>query len=690
MPQDEAMKAVRGFSAHGVVFHEPIGDQVVGDCPFTGKTRKFYVNWKTKLWDSKVAGLSGNFQQFLEAIAKENHEAYLKNPDAIGQLARDRQLPRSAFVPLQVGFDGTHYTIPIRNSKGTVVDLRLTKLGKKSMSTPSASTGLLGHEQLADPKRKAEPVYIVEGEWDWAALHWLLRKLGKPGIVVGLPGANTFKTEWVPSFKDRTVAAFYDNDEAGEQGELRCFELLSTSARSLKFCRWPVDLPDGFDIRDWIRYGAFKKKTPRKCWSAIEMLFKPQPRRSEKKVSEGSSKEGEEKGPALEPITRVELFVEFRKWLHMKDDTALAIVFGTMFANRLQGDPLWVFIVAPPGGMKSELLMSLSLADAAYSCSSLTPHALVSGASWVGGEDPSLIPKLDGKVLIIKDFTTTLSMHPMARDEIFGQLRDCYDGKFEKQFGNGVVRRYKSTFGILAGVTPNIDAFSSLHQGLGERFLKFRLEGNTKHEDEEERILRAISNINREVAMRDRLQEASARYLANPMPDALPELAPEMSKRIAKLSMLSSRMRGVVNRDRYNTSLLTSKASYEIGTRLGKQFSKLAIGISCYYGEDKVSDRTYKLVIRVAMSTVPDKIEEVIRTLWRLTPEEKDSVRTKDIFGTGEELTQSTVFRTLQDLAMIGVVKQEGSGTKYSWSLSKEMRRFIKESECYETISRSR
>ncbi|MCH6574633.1 MAG: DUF2877 domain-containing protein [Bacteroidetes bacterium] len=135
--------------------------------------------------------------------------------------------------------------------------------------------------------------------------------------------------------------------------------------------------------------------------------------------------------------------------------------------------------------------------------------------STAGGGDPSLIPKLNGKVLVIKDFTTILGMHQGSKEEIFSQLRDVYDGSFDKQYGNGIRMIYKSKFGILAGVTPAIDGQASLHASMGERFLKFRTDKDLSPVSEEERILKAMSNINQETGMRRELQHASEAFLAN-------------------------------------------------------------------------------------------------------------------------------------------------------------------------------
>lgn len=691
---EEARKALRSFEAHGVEFHEQVGDQVIGDCIFSGKEKKLFVNWKNKLWDSKTAGLSGNFNQFLEAVASMNFKALSEDQGLLAPVAIDRKLPRGAFLPWGIGWNGHQYTFPVFDARGNCVDIRHWRPGSRIMSTAGCSTGLFGYQFLADKDRLKETVYVCEGEWDAIALAWLLALLKEPGVVVGVPGAGTFKADWVPSFKHRDVVALYDNDEAGDGGEIKCFQMIGAAAKSLRFVRWPTDVPGGFDTRDWIVFGTQKLKLPRKCWRNLQRLMVYTEPRQIKRL-EGPEAKTEQPGTAtsangeFKQCTRAELVAEYGKWLHMASPDPLAVLYGSVLANRLEGDPLWMFLVAPPGGMKSELLMSLAKADCTIACSSITPHALVSGASFQGGEDPSLIPKLHGKVFIVKDFTTTLTMHPMARDEIFGQLRDAYDGKFEKQFGNGVFRKYESTFGVLAGVTPNIDSFSSLQQGLGERFLKFRMEVNYKGMDEEARILRAMSNINKEVSMRDELQTMAARFLAMPKWEKLPDYSPAYQKKIANLAMFAARMRGVVNRDRYNASLLTSKASHEIGTRLGKQFSKLAMGIAMFYGEKAIGPNTYRLVSKVALDSVPDKIEEVVRTVYELCPNPGRTATTKEITAKSPSLTQSTVFRTLQDLGMIGVIKQAGNNLKYSWSLSDKILGCVKASEVYKEVPRS-
>lgn len=668
----ETLKLLRPFTFHGVSFSKLTETgQAIGTCPFTDREEKFYVNVKNMLWDSKTAGTSGNLGKFLYLIAKQNQDELKTNETAQKAIAANRGIPRSAFIMAGIGFNGESYTIPVKNGAAdSLTDLRIWKPGGKILSTPTAKVGLFGYEQLADRSRKEEPVYICEGEHDAIALNWLLRKLEEEGIVVGVPGADTFKPQWIPAFKDRDVIALYDADEAGDRGELKCYNSLKGSAATLRFIEWPAEVPSGFDIRDWVKYGAIKLQTPRACWRRLQMLFTDTPRKKK-----GEPEKEKEK---IKQIGHVELFVRYRKWLHLRNENPLAIVFGSCLANRLEGDPLWIFIVAPPGGMKSELIMTLSGSDWVESISSLTPHALVSGANMSGGEDPSLIPKLDGKVLAIKDFTTILQTHPSIRDEIFGQLRDCYDGKFEKLFGNGVCRRYESQFGIVAGVTPSIDAYSSLSQGLGERFLKYRMEDNIKHFDEEERILKAIENVNHEVSMRKELTEAARQFLSRDVKE-IPKLSPSISGKIVKLAMLVARMRGVVNRDKYNSMMVLSKSSFEIGTRLAKQFTKVAIGVALYFGLTAIDEKTYGLVCEVALGSAPDRVQDVVKVLALA----KEDLRTRDVFLRTDSMTQTTVYRTLQDLAMVGAVKQVGTEAKNAWALSPEMKGLVAKSEAY-------
>lgn len=668
------MDNLNGFRAHGVTFHKDIGNQSVGDCVFCGKESHFYVNKENKLWDCKRCGKKGNFEDFLEGVAALRADEM--SEDRLKQLAADRGLPAVAFNGIGIGWNGLNYTIPIRNSKGRVKDIRLFHPGRKIRATPTASLELFGAGKLVVPERAMDVVVVCEGEWDAIAFEWLRSAVGKTGyLTVGVPGASIFKDNWTYLFQNRDVLLAYDNDQPGLSGMELAKRKLTGVARSIRAISWPTNFPVGYDVRDLVRKLAVEQQNPDKAWNTLQALFED--------VTEGVElpEESAETGTKLDPIGTKELINVYKKWLFLANEDALKVMYGTLMANKLPGDPVWLFMVAPPGGSKSELLMSLAGGKSIHAISSLTPHTLVSGANWSGGGDPSLLPKLGGKVLIIKDFTTLLTMNYMARDEIFGVLRDVYDGNIEKVFGNGVRRHYVVHFGILAGVTPAIEMFNVLHQSLGERFLKFRISGNWDHHSEEDKIRRALDNIGQENTMRQELQAAANRWMANAkLPDKLPEIPEAMKDRLVHLAKFSARLRGVVERDKFNGQVLY-KPSSEVGTRIAKQLAKLGQGVAMFLEKESIDEEVYRLILRVALDTVPDRVEDIARGLWDL--QGRGPSRTAEVVAQ-TRLPQTTVVRVLQDMNLLKLVECRGEKGGNLWNLSDKIAEHIERAAMYQ------
>ena len=432
---------LKGFAQHGVVFTDISGTQVGGTCPWCRKPKKFYVNHKTLLWDCKVCGHSGNFNKFLEIVGKENQEGF-KGKQA-EELSSDRGLMRKTLKKWGVGWSGDFYTIPI-NGTGKTTDLRRYRMGGKMLSTTGSKVGLAGIDV------KSQNVWIFEGEWDAMAFSEILGKLRMSESVYAVCGAGSFPKDAANIFQGKNVRIVFDNDEAGIRGETRVANLLEGYANNIKFLHWPEEAPDGYDVRDlYIQEG----KRALKVMKEIKEHLLDKPRQV---FGQQGAKQTVDQltGKGLSVNTVIK---EYRKWLHLRNPDMLSVVYGAVFANRLDGDPIWLFLVAPPGGTKSEILMSMSESPLMLTTTTLTVPALISGANTFGG-DPSLIPKLDGKILIVKDFTAILSMQSVIRDEIFGILRDAYDGRVDKYFGNGLFRQYKSKFGVIGGVTSVIEA----------------------------------------------------------------------------------------------------------------------------------------------------------------------------------------------------------------------------------------
>ena len=72
------------------------------------------------------------------------------------------------------------------------------------------------------------------------------------------------------------------------------------------------------------------------------------------------TKEEKKKQPPVEPRGLAEVIRVFDKWLALNDKTPVNAMLGTVAANLLAGDPVWLGLIAPPSSAKTELLNSLS------------------------------------------------------------------------------------------------------------------------------------------------------------------------------------------------------------------------------------------------------------------------------------------------------------------------------------------
>ena len=659
------------FAQFGVQLEER-GDQLVGMCPFEEKKDKFFVNPENGMWDSKVAGKAGNLYTFFRDWST-HCTAKMKAVDFM-PLAESRKLPVAALLDHVIpNALNSEYMIPCYNVDGKLSDLGHYSVGSKGvMRTKGTKMCLNGAHKLADTPLNV-PVYICEGEWDWIALQWMHAALKAPSVCVCLPGAGTFKEEWVPLFKGRAVRCCYDNDEAGRKGEEKAQALLTGVAKEVKYLQWLELHPDKYDVRDLILDIAHPSAVApklKKCYETMEAMFQLSSRTPQTaKTPAAKAADAGEVTPPEQVPTRAQVETKYGEWLKMTDTDPLAFMFGVCYANRFQGDPVWGLLVAPPGGSKTELLITLATSAWVEMVSTLTPASLVSGMRMPSGEDPSILPKLNKRMLIVKDFTTILTSNVIQRDEVFAILRDVYDGRFEKMFGNGLKREYEVKFGMLAGVTPSIDGFQSVHTSLGERFLKYRLDQFLLPGTEEDRLLRVLSNINHENSMREELAAMGKRMLGMFVdPAKAPKFTPEIGKSVMRCARYTAKLRSAVERDKY-TGALTAIPTTEVATRLTKQLMKLAMGVAIYYGHDKIGDDEMRIVRKVCIDTAPAMQQHATNAVLRIWRKTKSPVSIEDILP-HVPFCAATLAEVVRDLCTLGILeklKEEARLNKFTY-----------------------
>jgi len=675
MPEQQSL--IKMMGQFGFIEKGQSGDQAVGICPFC-ESSKMYVGQNKHSWKCHAGSCQreGGFYTFLSLIVDHCHK--LLRPSGMGQkLAEDRGIRLKTLWRQKVGYNPINNSFLIPNfffdNTKKVLNIAIYK-GSRLISTSGCKLGLYGWEELYS--KKADEVWLCEGAWDWLAMCDILQSLGKKKTVaVGCPGAGTFKAEWGQFFDGKDVKVIYDNDEAGKLGQHKVHNALIHYAKSLRYVHWPKK-PDGYDLRDFFKdHGGRALRTLQSLRLLLNELPPAVQTKSGKTVEAVKPRAVEFTGKGID---HKEVYKSYRKWLHLPSTDIIDVLFGAVLANRLDGDPLWLFMVAPSGGTKTEMLLSISGAEGIEVISSLTPKTLVSGMTLEGGVDPSLLPKLNGKVLVIKDFTAILSMNKTHRDEILGDLRDAYDGEFSKPFGNARWKKYKSSFGILAGVTPEIEKYLSESVAMGERFLRFAIPIDNSIKGRKGFIRRALGNVANETGMRCKLQKVASKVIEHEY-KTIPNVNEVMTEKVVCLAHWVCMVRGVVSRDRYSKQV-TNSPYIEVGTRVAKQLCKLGMGIGMFKGKRTVSGDEYKTITKVARASVPRDYENLFRFLFRNNKE----YSTHEI-AEAVKLPPQLIDRVAQDLRLTGVLsKRKISAFGAKWIINPEVLELTEECGIYD------
>lgn len=680
--EKQEVNYVKIIEQFGIEFkgQSPNGDHFA-DCPFTGKTNKFSLNPEKGQWAS--GGKSGNIYSFLSMYYNHCLESTL--PVDLKPICEKKNIPEDALYGI-VAYNRLNdsYMLPCRNDKGAMISIGHYQIeANKIFRTASLGVGLTGIDEVKDKKGN---IFITEGEWDYLMLKWLFKILDmSDDVVLCVPGALAFKKDWARFFVERNVYCCYDNDDAGAKGEKKASLILKPVVKSIKFLGWDENLADGYDLRDFITdgfSGEFNRISGKKANEVLEGMVTRFVTKARLAVEVPSEDTQIDLSSIVIP-TYKELQEKYSQWLKIHNYSPIAIMYATIFANKIGGDPIWTLIVSVPGDSKTELLMTLSKSPRIVTTSTLTRASLISGIRYNDGQDQSLLLKADQKNLVVKDFTSILTMNSYERDEIFGVLRDAYDGKVEKHFAT-CFKSYTSRFGILAAVTPVVDSYQSLFSSLGERFIKFRLNsGARSYEEEEAKMQRALDNISQEHTMREELQDIALRFIEKPVPETLPNIK-TLELNIIKLARFSARLRGSINKDHYTKEHL-NRPIIEVGTRLAKQFAKLAMGLCIYYDSKEAGLRELKLLRMVARDTCPDRVEDIVR---RMVLNGIDKVVDTKWIAEQTLLSPSTLTYLLPDLQALNIIHKEKGmeRVRSTYRLHPDLVQLIKESGVYQDL----
>ena len=358
-------------------------------------------------------------------------------------------------------------------------------------------------------------------------------------------------------------------------------------------------------------------------------------------------------------------------WL-LPDTNVIKVMLAGVVAHHFESDPLWIFLIAPPSSLKTELIASLDNLKEIHQISSLTPHTLFSGLKKTKGqqESNSILENIGDKILTLKDFTTVLSMRREDRSVVLSQLREIYDGRFDASYGSGVKINWKGRIGLIAGVTPIIDIHYSVFQLLGERFIQYRLPGV----DESQLAERAVADLGGETNIRQRAKEAVKAYLESLEIPPIKEIKIPADIRtcLGNLASLVVRARSGVIRDSYSKDM-----SYipepEAPARLVKQLAILACGLAVLEGRRQVSIADYLLTLKVGLDCIPRQRMKVIEFMASVDK----AWRTSEV-AKGINYSPKSAKRHLEDLVAHELINVNVEHYPETWEFSERLSKYFK------------
>lgn len=693
-------KGLKPFEQFGLTFTEEkkTGDNYYTDCPFSGSTDKFYINPEKGLWDSKNTGKSGNLVQFCRMYFELCKS--LTNDEHLAPLSQNRKTPLFAFRG-EVALNPLNgkYLIAYRNDKSEIMNVGHYQIGSELgiLKTSGLPLYMIGEELLPTEPQVILDIYVMEGEWDFFIMKWLLARCGLTNAYpIGIPGAGNFKDSWAEVFKDHRVFVCYDNDDAGKQGCDKLKKKLFTSrvVKSISFLSWPELCEKGYDIRDHIVNTAGDilnslKTSHVKTYNALCKMFfslTPNERTGKTEVIPGGA--SDTTGEVAYEVTLDDVIAfenSVKEWLRIKNFDEFDIFIGSLLANKIpDGEPVWLLLVGPPGSKKTEMVMMLNKSSYVETTSTLTAPALISG--FARDNEPSLIPKLNGRMLAVKDLTSILSGNPTTREDIFAILRDAYDGYVEKIFGSGVKKSFKSKFGFIGAVTNVIDSYQSTLSSLGERFIKLRLDTPDSLKAELEIIHKVLDNINKETPAREKIQEDVKKILSQRLPEFLPGFTCEEDKvRLIYMGVFVARLRATIFKNSYTSEQLVM-AFHELGSRVSKVFAKLAMGIAMFRKHSSITNYELDKIKRVALDTVPDRVAAITKYIWEYEKANKCGPGTM-LISNDLKIHSSTTSKLLSDLCLLEtLIKVDDGkvGMNSEYRISPDVREIISKSGIFD------
>ena len=411
---------------------------------------------------------------------------------------------------------------------------------------------------------------------------------------------------------------------------------------------------------------------------------------------QAQSKAGKDEASEIEclPCTRwIDLQRAWKGALKWTDglDRALSVMLSSIISTPSINEQLWVRVISPPSSGKTVLCEALSV-NRRWVFPKDTMTGMFSGYQMdeEASEDFSLVSKIKGKTLVIKDGDTILQAP--NRPQILSQLRAIYDRSVRTSYGNRASRDYEGL-----NATVILCGTASLHQldtsELGERFLTVVIMDGIDDDLEDEILWRVANRTDRgmchesngtlegqhdpDMVQAMRLTGGYVGHLRDHGKAILsaveaPESALRFCMRLGKF-VAFTRARPSVKQD--------EQAEREFGARLVSQMVKLAKCLAAVLNRPTVDEEVMRRVRSVAFDSGRGKTFNIIRVLHGVGEVGLPIGSLSVNVGEGEDKLGS-LMRFLKKIGAVDTFQAKavkGLGGQRRWKLTDKMHKLYEE-----------
>lgn len=329
--------------------------------------------------------------------------------------------------------------------------------------------------------------------------------------------------------------------------------------------------------------------------------------------------------------------------------------------------PIWLIIVGVPSSVKTEVVRLLMHSPVSYYLDTMTLNPFISGQGKTKENEPhDLLPELNEKCFICKDWTSIFSLNEETTKKLLGEFVSIYDGDFSKYSALRGKISYQSRFSHIGCVTPAaLNRHHNYMNIVGPRFLFYLVP--TLDEEKEKKVFEVIWEDNNRTAIIEEAKIYASSY-CNQRLEKLSSLKLEVEddkvkSYLSKLAKFIARARGIVipkaytfqdESDKTRTYYEPVDLQTEEPWRALLQIRSLARALALTRDKTKVGFLDLKIIRKVAISSMPADRAKAIRSF-----EENPQGLTSKKLGKILEVSQKTSRRLLEELHWLGVLEKE-------------------------------